>query len=217
MEEGAVIEFGNGGRRPIIPGARVDQLRTSRGGLQSSTALVDEPLIVDNELDITERFVRVIETKDNNRIVTVIQFASPANKISPAGRAKYRRKRLELIDGGVSVVEVDLIPAGEWNLMAPRHLGEFERPGVYHACLTRAWDFGRSGVYSITLRQRLPSIRIPLRQSDDDVALDLQSLVSQVYENGSYGHLIDYSKPLVPPLPQDDQRWTSEYLKAQLQ
>jgi hypothetical protein len=214
IEERTTIEFGHGDQRPVIPDIRVDEFKSFRPSAQFFTAIIDEPLIVENELDVTEGFIQIIDVKDNHRVVTVIEFASPTNKISPTGRAKYRSKRIELLEGGVSVVEVDLIRAGEWNLMAPKYLVEARRPGIYHACLTRAWSFNKSGVYSISLQQRLPTIQVPLRQSDSDVGLDLQALVAQVYENGSYGDVLDYSKPAQPPLNEADATWARDCLNS---
>jgi hypothetical protein len=36
----------------------------------------------------------------------------------------------------------------------------------------------------LPLRQRLPAIRVPLRRTDPDAALDLQVLIEQCYERG---------------------------------
>jgi len=36
----------------------------------------------------------------------------------------------------------------------------------------------------VPLRQRLPAIRVPLRETDADVPLDLQALIEQVYRHG---------------------------------
>ena len=49
-------------------------------------------------------------------------------------------------------------------------------------------------IYPLPLAERLPAIRVPLRQSDADVSLDLQALIDQCYENGGYD-TIDYRRP----------------------
>lgn len=41
----------------------------------------------------------------------------------------------------------------------------------------------------------LPSIRIPLRPTDEDIRLPLQSLLDQAYMNGRYGDSLDYDQP----------------------
>ena len=60
----------------------------------------------------TQRSIRIVEARSGNRIVTAIEIVSPANKIGTDGRAAYRRKRDELIDGRVSVVEIDRFAPG---------------------------------------------------------------------------------------------------------
>ena len=63
------------------------------------------------------------------------------------------------------------------------------------------------------LPQRLPSVRIPLRATDQDVLLNLQKLVEQVYENGQYDRL-RYAPPCEPPLQASDEQWADELLRA---
>jgi Protein of unknown function (DUF4058) len=55
----------------------------------------------------------------------------------------------------------------------------------------------------LPLRQCLPAIRVPLRRTDPDAALDLQVLVDQCYERGRYDSAIDYNQP---PQPQRVRR-----------
>jgi hypothetical protein len=81
------------------------------------------------------------------------------------------------------------------------------------ACVTRGWKWGLSDVYPISLAQRLPVIRIPLRQTDAEVSLDLQSLIDQCYENGGYD-TIDYRQPAQPPLDPADLAWAEEWLRG---
>jgi Protein of unknown function (DUF4058) len=65
---------------------------------------------------------------------------------------------------------------------------------TYHVCVTRPPWLTRHEFYLLPLRKRLPAIRVPLRRTDPDVALDLQVLVDQVCERGRYGSVIDYTK-----------------------
>jgi hypothetical protein len=63
------------------------------------------------------------------------------------------------------------------------------------------------------LRERLPAIRIPLRPTDADVALDIQRLVEQAYADGRYDD-IDYRKACRPPLDADDVAWADDLRAA---
>ena len=72
---------------------------------------------------------------------------------------------------------------------------------------------GRVGVYGLPLRQRLPSIRIPLREEDEDIRLDLQTLIDEAYRRGRY-ELTDYSQPPVPPLDAADAEWAKAMIEG---
>jgi hypothetical protein len=58
----------------------------------------------------------------------------------------------------------------------------------------------------------LPRIAIPLRPKDQDVALDLQQAIDEVYERGRYNRT-DYRRPLNPPLPPEDTAWATDLLR----
>ena len=58
-------------------------------------------------------------------------------------------------------------------------------------------------------RRPLPAIRVPLRESDADVTLNLQALIDQCYENGGYD-TIDYHQPPVPPLDPACAAWAEK-------
>lgn len=69
-------------------------------------------------------------------------------------------------------------------------------------------------MYPISLRNRLPRIRIPLKAGDDDAVLDLQQLVDSVYDIGPYPEKVDYTTHPMPPLTEEDVRWADEILRA---
>jgi hypothetical protein len=48
-----------------------------------------------------------------NRIVTVIEFLSPTNKVRGPGQDEYLKKQSELRQGGVNLVEIDLVRSGD--------------------------------------------------------------------------------------------------------
>ena len=63
------------------------------------------------------------------------------------------------------------------------------------------------------LRERLPAVRIPLRQSDDDVPLELQPLIERAYDYGAYDD-IDYHRDPEPPLGPEDAAWADQLLRS---
>jgi hypothetical protein len=216
-EQRTIVESGFDEKRVIIPDVRVIEYGERAGSVATAPSPpANEPMLIENDEAITEGFVQVIDTRNNNRVLSVIEFASPANKVSSAGREMYRRKQDELLGGGVSLVEIDLVRSGQWNLFAPQHKVQRRRAGIFHVCITRGWDVTRSQVHAITLEEKLPTIHVPLRQTDNDVTLDLQSLMDLAYENGAYGYDVDYSRDPVPPLSEGDSRWAREWLKSRL-
>jgi hypothetical protein len=84
---------------------------------------------------------------------------------------------------------------------------------TYQACVRRGWTPWRHEVYPIPLRDPLPAIRIPLRQTDKDVHLDLQALVEQAYRKGRYHLTVDYGQPPDPPLAAAEAKWARALLK----
>ena len=80
--------------------------------------------------------------------------------------------------------------------------------------MTRPPWLTRHEFYVESLRQHLPVIRVPLRRTDPDAALDLQALVDQCYERGRYATVIDYSNPAHPLLNEEETAWAAEILSA---
>ncbi len=165
---------------------------------------------------IRQPFVQILDTADGNRVVTVIEFLSPSNKTDNAARQSYRAKQNECLEARTSLVEVDLTRAGHRRLLMDMNSIPAERRGEYMVSVWRAYTgkFGRREGYGLKLRERLPGIRIPLRNGDPDIVLDLQSLVDQAYEAGAYGRALDYRRPLDEPLAADDAAWADGLLRA---
>ena len=92
-------------------------------------------------------------------------------------------------------------------------MGSSERT-AYVACVRRGPQCNRYEVYWLPLRERLNAIRIPLRETDADVALDLQALGDQAYRRGRYDQELDYRQPPHPPLNADDAVWADELLRS---
>jgi hypothetical protein len=65
----------------------------------------------------------------------------------------------------------------------------------------------------LPLRERLPSVPVPLREGKTDVFLDLQQLIRRVYTAGGHDD-IDYRRPPEPPLDRADDEWAAGLLRA---
>jgi hypothetical protein len=181
-------------------------------GAGGSRISVAEPVVVDFSQEIL-RHVEIVDSRAH--VITAIEVLSPSNKADGETRNEWRRKRLDYLRSGINLVEIDLLRGGEWTL-PDRSLLKPVPPGrvCYHACATRPPWLGRHEFYVLPLRQRLPAIRVPLRRTDPDAALDLQSLVDDCYERGRYSSVINYSRPPHPPLPEEEATWAADVLKG---
>jgi len=175
--------------------------------------LAAEPLVVRIESDpVREGFIQIIEAGSGDRVITVIEFLSLSNKAAGEGQDQYRRKQRECKAAHVSLVEIDLLRAGGWVMAVPQSLAPRVYRGPYRLAVMRGWNTSSFELYRVALRERLPAIRVPLRQTDADIALELQPLIDQAYRNGVYDD-IDYRRDPEPPLDAEDAAWTVALLK----
>ncbi len=207
-----------GHERAMYPDIRV----VERGRGKSSAAIspgglaTAEPLLIQlRDEPVTQGYIEIIDVATGRRVVTVIEVLSPSNKVPGPGQKLYLRKQQECRQGLVSLVEVDLLRAGERVLSVPDYLIPASHSTTYQVCVYRAWGAALGEVYRVPLRERLPIIKVPLRKTDADVPLDLQALVEQCYRNGGYDEDIDYRTEPDPPLDADDGRWADALLRKQ--
>jgi hypothetical protein len=215
--ERVFVEPDNGNPRNIVPDVRVVE-RGQRDGLgqrASNGLALAEPLIIRLNQDepIRQGFIEIIDIKSGRRVVTVIEVLSPSNKTPGPGRDLYLKKQEELRQGSVSLVELDLLRAGRRVLAAPFELIPAGHRTAYAACVRRGWKPVELEYYRISLRERLPAIGIPLRQSDQDVGLDLQALIARCYDEARYDDDINYREDPDPPLETDDASWSDSVLR----
>jgi len=211
-EERVAIEGDEADERALSPDVRILEPQSSaEADAQPGAFAVAAPLRLLAQVEpLTERFIRVIET-GTERLITVIEFVSPTNKRG-AGLAEFRAKRGELLAAGVNFVEFDLVREGNWRALLRPHACPARGVSPYRVTVRIPSDPGAVYLYPLSLRERLPSIAIPLRPRDPEVRLDLQELVDLAYVNGRYARRLDYSKPLKWPLAADDAAWAADFL-----
>jgi len=157
----------------------------------------------------TERWVEIREA--TGRLITALELISPTNKLETADRDRYFRRRRSFISGGANAVEIDLIRQGAW-LFLPAICNVLREKGAcYGVCVFRAARPSEQEVYPVRFRERLPAVRVPLRPTDADAVVDLQSLIDQCHERGRY-HFLDYRAALAPPLAPEDALWAEQLL-----
>jgi hypothetical protein len=160
-------------------------------------------------------FVQIIDRPSGRRVVTVIEVLKPSNKVPGPGRDLYLKKQEELKSAGISSVEIDLNRTGSRIFAAPFDRIPHGDRTPFAVSIRWGWKPLELAYYSITLSDRLPVIPIPLRQSDRDMPLDLQSLVNECFVEGRYDGDIDYRKEPDPPLSGEDAQWADKLLREQ--
>jgi hypothetical protein len=202
-------------RDVIYPDASVHRLHPSpvSAGSGTATLVADEPTVFRIERRQRETFLE-IRAAGSHEVVTVIEFISPTNKWGTGnGREEYRKKQDEVLASNANLVEIDLLRRGSPVVVAP--------PGElltlprwdYDACVSRAAEREQVEVYQVSLRQRLPRPKIPVRSPDADVVLDLPSIFARCYDNGAYAARIDYNQPPPEPFRTDDAEWADVLLR----
>ena len=177
-----------------------------------ATAVAEAVCVYLSKREITQRYLEIRDARSGGRVITVIEFVSPTNKISGDGLAKYQQKQQECRDAGVNLVEIDLTRSGNRTFVMPVDRLKPKDRTTYQAWVSRAGELEKGWAYRLPLTQRLPALPIPLRPTDSDVLLELQPLIDQIYENGRYSEDIDYSDPLRPPLSAAEAQWAQQLL-----
>ena len=153
-----------------------------------------------------ESFIE-IRDRENRELVTAIELLSPSNKRPGPDRNQYLLKRQELLRNGAHFIELDLLRGG------PRLPVEELPECDYYALVSRVEDRPTVGIWPLSLRDRLPTIPVPLRTPDPDARLDLQSILNRVYDAAGYADYIYDANPQ-PPLTPADAGWAAELVRS---
>lgn len=171
-----------------------------------------EPVIV--ELPIPEPVretyleVRLVQT---HTVITVLELLSPANKRPGEGRQQYERKRRHVLATCTHLVEIDLLRAGEPMPMSTRG------PTIashYRLLISRAEHRPCAALVPFSVRDPLPSFRLPLQPEDDEPLVDLNHLLHRLYDRAGYDLRLDYSAATDPPLAEEEAVWADTLLRA---
>ena len=91
MEERVYVESIASESRQFAPDVSVLELPNKTRGGGAATALVEgidvaEPLLVQVHLEVTERFLQIIDVRTGGRVITTIEVLSPASTRRPMWR-----------------------------------------------------------------------------------------------------------------------------------
>jgi hypothetical protein len=203
---------------PFLPDVSVSTPRRRKKSSRSGVTAVAEPpadiepvtLRAFIEEEHREAFIEIYEAEPEQRLVTCIEVLSPSNKRpSSEGRDLYLRKRQSLLLGHVNLVEIDLLRGGE---RMPMFDDWPESP--YVLMVARAGKAHRCQAWPTYFQRPLPTIPVPLAQSDPAIPLNLQPMIAEIYQRNRYEQSTDYTKPLTPPLKDEEAAWLQQQLRA---
>ena len=183
--------------------------REARAEGPTATAVAVAPVMLTLPMPERKRetFLTIRE-RETMTVVAIIEVLSPGNKRPGSdGRREYLSKREAVLQSAMHLIELDLLRGGE-RLPTVEPLP----PADFYIFVCRAQHRPMAEVYGWSLRQRLPTIPVPLAGTDPDVAVDLQSIVNTVYDRDGYDYSLDYRRPPEPPLSETDAVWLQQLL-----
>jgi len=164
----------------------------------------------ENEGEQSEEVIEIHSLADD-KLVTLLEVVSPANKTTAAGRQAYLNKRREVIGERAGIVEIDLVLQGMPTLTYSREgLPEFD----YAVLVTRSTAPDRYEIYTATFQNRLPKFKLPMAPDDRDTLLDLQSAFTRAYDLGGFRERINYDSDPPVNLNEVNHRWLDQHLRA---
>jgi hypothetical protein len=131
-----------------------------------------------------------IRSPINGDIVTIIELLSPSNKRGD-GYDRFERRHHNLLEKGVSLVEIDLLRQGRRMpaaKAAPGHDG--------YAFVTYAEDPTETHVWAFDIKDRLPRVMVPLNPEDESITLDLGAVYTETYDRGGFARRLKYDAAL---------------------
>jgi hypothetical protein len=189
--------------RPDLTVARQGPGHTTAASAQGTLTLEPVTLPLKFLEEYREVFIEILHWPDQ-RVVAVVELLSPSNKAGNS-RRDYLVKRNGLMKRDVHLIELDFLVGGR-RLPMESPLP----PGDYFALLARAERRPDCDVFAWTVRDRLPTIPVPLLAPDADLHVDLAPLFASVYERARYPRSIDYRAPLAIPLDPESRTWAEE-------
>lgn len=192
--------------RPDVAVARVSEAavayQVAAPVRRAGVAVVELPVpdsVRETWLEIRER---------DDRVVTVLEILSPANKVPGKGRELYERKRRQVLDGLTNLVEIDLLRVGE-----PMAMEGAYPPSHYRILVSRGATRPRADLHYFSVRDPIPDFPLPLQMDEDEPVVALNRLLHDLYDRAGYDLRIDYSKAPYPPLDEEDAVWADDLLR----
>ncbi|MEO1210035.1 MAG: DUF4058 family protein [Cyanobacteria bacterium J06638_20] len=174
----------------------------------TTTLVAQQPISVTLPIpeEIQERYLEIREVA-TGVVITAIEVLSPKNKRSGEGRRSYERKRNQVLNSLTHLMEIDLLREGE---ALPFYGGS---QSDYRILISRSDRRPSGQLYAFNVQQTIPVVAVPLADENEEVLLDLQTVLHRLYQLGRYHLAINYQKSPQPTLSKEDAEWMDALLK----
>jgi hypothetical protein len=167
------------------------------------------PQVLDRQpSSMQEDYIEICE-QGSDRLITLVDLVSPANKLTESGRRACLETRAAARARVANIVEIDLVLQG-------RPILEYSREGLplwdYAVTVTRAPQHDRFEIYTATLEKRLPRFRLPLAAHERDMVVDLTTAVKRAFEQADFASWIDYRRDPPATLIPENRAWLDNLL-----
>ena len=200
------------GEKSLLVGIPDVTVKSAKSESKIKMALAEAPLQpITVNLPIPETTKQgYLEIKEvaTGEVITVIELLSPVNKRVGKGRQSYLNKRQKILGSATNLVEIDLLRSGEQMPMYSHGIQT-----DYRLLVSRSNTRPEANLYAFNLTDKIPSFPLPLKPEDEELIIDLQSLLNQVYEHAAYDLVIDYHQEPIPALTEDNQNWLEQLLR----
>ena len=133
-----------------------------------------------------------IYDRRQQQLITAIEILSPVNKRDPQ-LSDYRRKRQDMVEAGVHLLEIDLIRRGQPPLQ------HAQLPVCDYRIVLERSDQARTDIWALDLTDALPVLPVPLAPGDAEAAFDLGHILHTLYQRKMYALSLDYQSDPPPP------------------
>jgi hypothetical protein len=181
---------------------------------QSNITAVTLPLkcpqsvILPRMVTLKERYLEVRELGSES-VITIIKVLTPRNKRQGRGRTAYERKRSRILGSMSHLIEIDLLRG-----YVPMTMLGVMQPTDYRIMVSRAAQRPKADLYGFNLSEPILSFPLPLKPEDVEPIVDLQAIMTGVYERAGYGDRMDYRQAVPPPsLSPAQQQWVDSLLE----
>jgi hypothetical protein len=175
-----------------------------RAPARDAVGVVDVEVAISDE--VTENYLEVRDV-ETGALVTALELLSPANKLHRKHREDYERKRQRIIDSRISLIEIDLMRAGE-----PMPVVGSSPESDYRILVSQGWTRPKAKLFAFGLRQPIPAVLVPLRQGEEQPEIGLNDVLHTLYERARLDLRVRYDRLPDPPLRAEDAAWVSHLL-----